>query len=154
MAALDPIYCHAKETGRISDFSLVNVKNGKYFHSKQHRGTGLIITFGSIYCKPCIKLLPILNKLHAEHESSPIRIISVDIDATEDMQTIKKFAASNNVRFPFLLDTAGAARKNRICILPTTLFVNGKGTITQRFRGFQTYGVLAKEAVKLKQSIK
>jgi thiol-disulfide isomerase/thioredoxin len=151
--ALTPSNCHAKEAVTISDFCLLNIKTGKNFHSRQHRGTGLIIAFGSIYCKPCIKLLPILNRLHTAHKSSPIKIVSVDIDATEDMQTLKKFAATHNIRFPFLLDTTGVAKKNRICILPTTLFIDENGTVTQRFRGFQSYRVLEKEAGKLKQSI-
>lgn len=131
------------------DFSLKNTIDGKMFKVADHRGRKIILVFGSIYCKPCIELLPVLNKLYENDKLLGVVVAAIDIDKTTDEKTINKFIHEKTITFPFLIDTNGVARQNRVFILPTILLIDSKGEEVKRIIGYKSYNVLEKEIKKL-----
>jgi len=132
------------------DFSLKNIINGKEYKLSNYREKINILVFGSIYCKPCIELVPVLNKLYDLYKSSDVLIAGVDIDKTTDMSVLQNFVKKMNIHFPFLIDQGEIKRQNKVHVLPTILFVDINGETLKRYQGFQSYNVLEKEIKKLK----
>jgi thiol-disulfide isomerase/thioredoxin len=131
------------------DISLQNTTDGKMFKLTDHRGRKIILVFGSIYCKPCIELLPVLNKIYENSKLLGVVVVGIDIDKTTDKKTINKFVYEKKIAFPFFIDTNGVARQNRVFILPTILLINSKGEEVKRIIGYKSYNVLEKEIKKL-----
>jgi len=142
--------CPAFAQEKITDFALVNAHDGKEFKIAEHRGKGGLIVFGSMYCRPCIQLIPVVNMLFEKYEVSEAVIIGVDIDSSTDNAVIQKFASEKQIQFPLLIDTSKLARQLKVFMLPTTLIFDKDGIVVKRFIGFQKYSVLENELEKVK----
>lgn len=133
------------------DFSLQNIIDGTTFNASDHHGKKMIVVFGSMYCKPCVALIPLLNKIHEQKNSTGIVVAGIDIDYTTDREKIEKFTAQHNIKFPFLIDNNNIARKYKVFLLPTILFVDCTGNIENKSAlGSRSYKFLEKEYEKLK----
>jgi len=133
------------------DFSLKNMLDGTTYTIADHRGKNMIVVFGSMYCKPCIEILPLLNKMHDEAAALDIRVLGVDIDATTEHEKLNKFIADHGIRFPLLVDSSSIAKKYKVCMLPTILFVDPGGKIEKKSAlGSRSHDFLKKEYERLK----
>ncbi|MCX8043198.1 MAG: TlpA family protein disulfide reductase [Desulfobacterota bacterium] len=130
------------------DFSTKNIIDGSTFSSEQHKGRCMVIIFGSMYCKPCIQMIPIINQLHDTFKNEAFTAVGIDIDVTSDNHTLKQFAMDKNVRFYFLVDNNRVARQYKVFVLPTTLVVDPEGRIIKRYTNFQSYATLEKQVKK------
>ena len=77
-----------------------------YQRVEMGKDTTYIINFWAIWCAPCVKELPHLEKVTAEYKNSPLKVLLISLDARSKMnQTVvpfvKKRGLSNEV---FLLD--------------------------------------------------
>lgn len=142
--------CSASEGNRFIDFSLTNVLDGKTIKSADYHGKGMIAVFGSIYCKPCLELQPILDRVYDENKASGIGIITIYIDNLINLKELQKFVAEHKIRLPFLMDNINIAKKNKVFILPTSFIVDRDGKIIKQYKGFQPYKVYEKEIKRLK----
>jgi len=130
------------------DFSIRNVLDGTMFSMADHKDKCLLVIFGSMYCKPCIEMIPIVNRLHDTYKESGFVAVGVDIDMVTEEEKLKSFAAGRGVRFPFLIDNNCVAKKYRVFMLPTTLIVGPQGQIMKRYTNFQSYETLEKQVKK------
>jgi thiol-disulfide isomerase/thioredoxin len=131
------------------DFSVKNLKDGTIFKIADKRGKIILLSFGSIYCKPCIELLPVLNKLYENNKSEDVSVVGIDIDKTTEEELVKKFAKDKNIIFPFFIDTNDVARQCKVFVLPTIIIIDRSGIEAKRFLGVQPYTDLDKEIKKL-----
>jgi peroxiredoxin len=149
-AALHPAAIKAEDQ-EFLDFSLKNVLDGTTYTLAEHRGKNMIVVFGSMYCKPCIELLPLLNTMHDESAALGITVIGVDIDATTEHEKLKKFVADHNIHCPFLVDSSSVAKRYKICMLPTIMLVDPSGRIEKKaVPGNRALDFLKKEYERLK----
>lgn len=139
--ALIPVGLHAEDS---INFSLKTVQDGTLFTTADQKGKCLVVIFGSMYCKPCIEMIPIVNKLYETYKASGFMAVGVDIDVSSEEEKLKKFVADKNICFKFFIDTSGVAKKYKVFVLPTTFVVDGNGEIVKRFKGFQSYETLEK----------
>jgi len=136
----------------ILDFSLKDMLSGTTYTIAEHRGKNMIVVFGSMYCKPCIEILPLLNKMHDEAAALDIRVLGVDIDAATEHEKLTKFIAEHRIRFPLLVDSSSVAKKYKVCLLPTILFVDPNGKIEKKSAlGNRSHDFLTKEYERLKK---
>jgi thiol-disulfide isomerase/thioredoxin len=139
--ALTPVGLRAEDS---IDFSLKTVQDGALFATADQKGKCLVVIFGSMYCKPCIEMIPVMNKLYETYKTSGFVAVGIDIDVSTDQDKLKSFFAEKNIRFVFLNDTNAVAKKYKVFVLPTILVVDGTGEIVKRFTGFQSYETLEK----------
>lgn len=130
------------------DFAIRNVMDGTTFSAAQHRGRCMVIIFGSMYCKPCIQMIPVINQLHDTFKNEAFTAVGIDIDVASDNRTLKQFAMDKGVRFQFLVDNNLVARQYKVFVLPTTLVVDPDGRVIKRFTNFQSYTTLEKQVKK------
>ena len=96
-----------------------------------------MINIWGTYCSSCIKELPYLQEIHDEFKSKGVGIIGVIIDVnnedTKDKEFIKakKILNENNIKYPNVLldDKFKASTTGAVFLIPTTIFVDSKGTI-------------------------
>lgn len=95
---------------------------------------GAVIDFWSTWCRPCVLMLPDMQKVHKLHGKS-VAVISISLDPSQSAasKTLKK----NGCTFPTF--TGEAALMNSGIILPQTVIVNTKGVVTFVGHGRHTF---------------
>lgn len=94
----------------------------------------LVISFWATYCLPCIKEIPIFEKVIKEHELQGVKMLLVSLDFKESFPAkISSFAKKRGFKSPIVwLDETNA---DYFCpridsswsgVMPATLFVNSK----------------------------
>ena len=118
------------------------------------RGNILVMVFGSIYCKPCVELLPVMNELHERYQDSDVRIILLDIDMGVDPELQREFVERHAIKDPYINNALPIARDNKVYMLPTTLIVDREGTVVKRIYGFKKIKKFESVIKKLRPIIK
>lgn len=77
--------------------------SGKQHPVNEWRGRPLIVNFWATWCAPCLKEMPLLSKLQAEHPEITIIGIAADVDAN-----VLEFAANAQMTYPLLLGAKDA----------------------------------------------
>ncbi len=121
----------------LNDFSSFSFLDNQTVNSEELRGNILVMVFGSIYCKPCVKLLPVMNMLHERYQDSDVRIILLDIDMAVDPALQREFVERHALKDPYINNALQIARDNKVYMLPTTLIVDREGSIVKRIYGFK-----------------
>ena len=121
------------------DFTLNDFMTKQQVCTSSFRGKCMLIIFGSIYCKPCIEMLPIVRQLRDKYEQAGLVVVGIDIDVTSEDEKIHQFIKDHKIRHMYLIDTIRVARQNRVFTLPTTLIVNPKGGIEKRLLGVHDF---------------
>lgn len=98
-------------------------------------GSWTFVNYWAKWCKPCIKEIPELNRLHLREG---VRVLGVNYDGAqgEDLQAELQ---SLDVQFPTLaMDPAARFGVDRPQVLPTTLVINPEGALMAVLVGPQT----------------
>ena len=99
--------------------------------------TPLVISFWATYCLPCIKEIPIFEKVIKENEAKGVKMLLVSLDFKESYpEKIISFATKRNFKsYIVWLDETDA---DYFCprvdsswsgVMPATLFVNNKKSV-------------------------
>lgn len=136
--------CFSAQAGDLVDFTLRDFKTGQEVCTTTYRGKALLIVFGSIYCKPCVEMLPVMRRLQEQYEAAGLVVVAIDIDMTSELEKIRLFMEDHQIRHLYLIDTIKVAKLNKVFTVPTTLIVNPKGCIEKRLLGFQDFEKLEK----------
>ena len=75
--------------------------DGKTYSLAGLRGKVVLLNFWATWCPPCRKEMPDLDKLYREFSSKGLVVLAV---SDEKRETVKKFLAGKDYRFPILLD--------------------------------------------------
>jgi len=103
--------------------------------SLDQKGEWTFVNYWANWCKPCIKEIPELNKLHT---MQGVRVLGVNYDGAvgDDLQAQ---LTSLNVQFPTLTqDPATRYDVDRPQVLPTTLVISPEGKLLAVLVGPQT----------------
>jgi thiol-disulfide isomerase/thioredoxin len=90
-----------------------------------------IINFWATWCAPCIKELPLLEKLNQERSDVKVTLVSMDIDLDPNPEKVYKFVSRKNIRSRVVIlderdpdSWISKIDKNWSGALPATLIVN------------------------------
>lgn len=115
----------AGETVRLSDFA----------------GNPLLINFWATWCPPCRFEMPLLEQTYRKLQGDGFVVLAVDVQEGPDL--VKPYITEMGLTFPVALDRAGAvATAYRVTGLPTTVFVDSNGIVTDIHRGALVEGAL------------
>ncbi len=92
-----------------------------------------VINFWATWCGPCVKELPLLEKLNAERKDVLVRLVSMDMDLDPDPGKVWKFVARKKIQSQVIvLDETNPnswidkLEKEWSGALPATLVINNK----------------------------
>jgi cytochrome c biogenesis protein CcmG/thiol:disulfide interchange protein DsbE len=89
-------------------------------------GKVVVVKFVAKYCEPCLRTLPAIEKLHANHPE----IVIVGISEDEHESEARELVAAFRLTFPVVHDTQQVlAARYRVHDLPVTYVLDGHGTV-------------------------
>lgn len=114
----------------------VKTFDGKMVRLSDLRGKSVVLDFWATWCRPCRASMPHLDAVQKRFGEDRLVVIglSVDEDGGAD---VKRFAHDLGVSFRLgmanekVLDMYGPIR-----FLPTTFFINGRGEVVRRVKGY------------------
>jgi len=121
----------------LKDFTAFSFIDNQEINTAEMRGKILVMVFGSIYCKPCVQLLPVMNELHELYKNSDVRILLLDIDMKVEPELQREFVKRHAIKSPYIINALHIARDNKVYMLPTTLIVDREGEVLTRIYGFK-----------------
>lgn len=93
----------------------------------------LVINFWATWCAPCIKELPLFEKLHQENANVQVMLVSMDYDLDPDIEKVTRFQNRKKLqaKIYFLTETdpnswIDSIDKRWSGALPATLVINTK----------------------------
>lgn len=118
---------------RAPDFTLGLYDSGTFQLGAQ-RGKVVVVNFWASWCVPCRDESPLLEAAYRHYHDRGIAFVGINIqDTTENART---FLNAFGLTYPNGLDQGmGITRAYQVVGLPTTLVVDAKGQIRQRWQG-------------------
>lgn len=116
--------------------------NGRTISLASLEGKVVIIDFWATWCPPCRLEIPVLNDLQARYGKRGLEIIAISLDETVD--EIRAFMKQTPLNYTVVHgDEAIMARFGGIVALPTTFFLDRRGSVRQ-----QHVGLMSREAME------
>ncbi|WNF35749.1 TlpA disulfide reductase family protein [Bacillaceae bacterium IKA-2] len=127
------------------DFQLLN-SNGEKLTLSNYRGKKVIINFFATWCGPCQEEMPVFVELDRITDNQKLIILGVNMTKEEkNPNQVREFAEHFQVEYEVLYDGEGKVMKDYQLIgIPTTIFIDEKGKIVERFNGILTMDMLKK----------
>jgi thiol-disulfide isomerase/thioredoxin len=92
-----------------------------------------VINFWATWCAPCIKELPLFEKLGQERRDVKVTLVSLDLDLDPNPEKVHKFVARKKLQSQVLIlderdpnSWINQIDKNWSGALPATIIINGK----------------------------
>ncbi len=92
-----------------------------------------VINFWATWCAPCLKELPLFEKLHNDRQDVRVRLVSMDMDLDPDPEKVRKFVLRKKIQSEVLILNErnpnawiDKLEKGWSGSLPATLVVNNK----------------------------
>ena len=127
----------------LSTWSVEEGKKLRRFVSQPYRHV-VVMSFFATWCAPCMKELPILEKVYNKYKNERVKFFLIDItEATRNMPGFENspkagpFLKQKGVTMPILYDTRGTVMERYNAItLPRLYIIDGNRKITQIREGF------------------
>ena len=119
-----PLFSQEIESVTLADFQkILQAPNDKV----------LVINFWATWCAPCIKELPLLEKLHGQNPTAQVLLVSMDYDLDPDIEKVVRFQNRKKLQAKILFLTENDPNawidkidKRWSGALPATLVINTK----------------------------
>ena len=95
-----------------------------------------VLNFWATWCPPCRKEMPEMDHFAAAHAQD---LVFYGINMQEDSEKVTGFMQKNDYKMHVLLDAAGkVANTYHVRAIPTTVIIDGMGTVKFRKEGMAT----------------
>jgi len=123
-----------KERKPAPAFRLEALAGGEVALSAQ-AGRWVLVNFWATWCKPCVRELPALGRLHRDYGPRGLTVLAVNVDRGR-RRHVADYAARMDLTLPVLLDADGDVRRDyEVRALPTTYLIGPDGRIAGRVLG-------------------
>jgi cytochrome c biogenesis protein CcmG/thiol:disulfide interchange protein DsbE len=105
--------------------------DGKKVELKEILGEGpVLISFWATWCKPCIKELNELQKVHEKYKKKGFEILAIDVDGPRSISKVKPMVKGFKWEFPVLWDNSkDVYRKYHVLGIPHTVLIDKSSEI-------------------------
>ena len=123
--------------------------DGKTVRLSDLKGKPVVLDFWATWCRPCRSSMPHLDELQKRYGNQGLVVIGLSVDEGSPAE-VRRFAQSLGVTFRLgmandhVLDDYGPIR-----FLPTTFFIDRKGQMVRRVRGYLDPETLESYTVEL-----
>lgn len=127
-------YFHIRNINRDIHFSLPDIFSSEVVNSNEWVGKFVYIDVWATWCKPCIEILPQIQKLSEAYANKPILFVGVNQDSNTN--TAIDFLNQHSIRFKQLYDPFGEVLVQlNLKGLPASILLDQSGRIIYRHEG-------------------
>ncbi|MEK7727331.1 MAG: TlpA disulfide reductase family protein [candidate division KSB1 bacterium] len=139
LALLLPLYLYLSPLpSKIGNFRLNDLDNKSQSYAELKGKKVTVIDFWATWCKPCVRSIPKLVKLHEQYKSQGVQFIGVNVDGTRNLSKVKPAAHSLGITYPVLLDVNSQVMTElKVTQMPTILVVNEHDEIVALHQGYR-----------------
>jgi thiol-disulfide isomerase/thioredoxin len=113
------------------------------------QGSPVLLHIWEMECPFCIELFVELEKVHANHSSRGLQVVSIDLITWETEEQVGGIRDSFNASWPFAIDGDNIQSRYDIWRLPYMVLIDGDGVVQWSWTGYTHSSVIAGEVEKL-----
>jgi len=118
---------HPLEDKPAPNFTLTNLA-GEKVELSDLKGKVVVLDFWATWCGPCVKGLPIMDKVTSSYSDDKLAFYAVNL--RENQSKVNKFLEKHDMDLPVLMDAQGSvARQYRVKSIPQTVIIGADGTV-------------------------
>lgn len=120
-------------------FTLDDLDGGRRSLSEL-RGRVAVLDFWASWCGPCLKSMPLLQKVHQAYRGRGVEIWGVNLDEPAQLEQARRTISGLGLEFPMLAGGkmgAGLDRAYQVTGIPTTFVIDKHGVIRFRHIGYR-----------------
>jgi outer membrane lipoprotein-sorting protein/peroxiredoxin len=122
-------------TGKQAPTFALKDRDGKSFEFESTRGKTVLLNFWSSDCGPCVKELPVVEKIHREFKDKGLVVLT--INSREGPEAIHEFLKDKDYTFTVLIDEdLDAANKYQALGVPQSYVVDRQRNIVTHLTGY------------------
>jgi peroxiredoxin len=111
------------------DFTLQTV-DGRSVSLSDYKGKVVVINFWATWCPPCVREIPRLVRVADTYKDQGLVMLGINTTFQDDAAKVARFGRDQNISYPILLDSQGAAsQKYPSHLMPTTYLIDREGKI-------------------------
>jgi peroxiredoxin len=127
----DPDQFLVTDEGKPAPAFTLKTPQGKPLSLADYRGQVVLLDFWGTFCIPCVKALPELQALHAQHANKGFAVIGVTVD--DRLALVEKATSRAKVTYPIVQATPEVWSAYKVNALPSLVLVGRDGKIVKRF---------------------
>jgi len=113
------------------DFEL-KTTSGDTLKLSDYRGQAVLVNLWATWCPPCRAEMKSIEKIYSEYKDQGFTVLSVNMTYQDDPLKVMPFVIEQGLTYPILLDETGdVANMYQMRSLPTSFFIDRKGSITE-----------------------
>jgi thiol-disulfide isomerase/thioredoxin len=124
--------------------------DGKTYSLDALKGRPVLLDFWASWCGPCLRSMPVVEKLHNDFGSAGLVVLAVDVG--ESRETVEKFLKTRTLPYPVIMgDEGGIPAAYAVNAFPTFVMIGPDGKIAAHQIGFMESalsGIVATSGVK------
>lgn len=98
----------------------------------------VLVDFWALWCKPCLKELPELDRIQARWAERGLAVVAVNTDAPVELARVRPYVRSSRYRFRVMTDAAGELKRRfEVNTLPTALLLAPDGRVLWTNQGYR-----------------
>jgi len=99
----------------------------------------IVVDFWATWCKPCIKELPYIQRMHDEYSGRGLQVYAVSIDSPKSQSRVKPFISGRKFTFPVLMDPGQDVfgKLQGKGSVPYVVVLDAEGRIRYRHTGYR-----------------
>ena len=107
------------------------------FHEELAKGP-VLVSFWALWCKPCLKELPHIDKLAQEYEGK-LSVLAVNIDNSRSIAKVRPYLSSKDYKVRVPLDTSGDLQRQLQIgsVVPFLILYDSDGSEVYRHVGYK-----------------
>lgn len=118
--------------------------NGKEISLNEYRGKVVLINFWASWCAPCLREMPVLEKIYQNYKDQDVQVFGIAIVSRVD--EIPKKVNTTGITYPILLgDKQIIADYGYFTSIPQTFIIGRDGIIVKEMEGSYDYSDFDKE---------
>ncbi len=116
---------------------ILKTLEGQEINLSQMRGKVILLDFWATWCGPCRESIPHLIQLYKAYQPNGFEVIGMSMDKG-DVEAVRNFVRAMDIPYPVVITPDEVARTYKVTAIPTTFFIDKKGTIRERMTGFNS----------------
>lgn len=138
LTALSVLFFTPPAPAKINNFRLNDLDNKAKTYAELKGKKVTVLDFWATWCKPCVRSIPKLVKLHEQYKTRGVQVLGINVDGTRNLPKVKPMAHSLGISYPVLLDLNGqVATELKITQIPTLFLIDENDEIVAIHRGYR-----------------